>query len=182
MSSPFAKIAKRVEGYYQLRGVNKVNDKILDNMTIYTISPYKTGTTYLSSCFDQTVSKHEPMQYLSLLQLEWYFDHFFVSRLNTLNLKLECSGFWSGYIDELVTHEVAKDLFYICILRDSSSWATSVINYWCRSTYVLQRFDFINELFWKPKTGVDVRKVLSSNDSERDEMINKLLGFYLDFT
>lgn len=182
MTSPLAVMAKKIEAYFQLRGMTKEDSKILGHRTIYCISPYKTGTTYISTCFNNDIALHEPMQYASLTELNKDFDALFLKRLNTLNLKLECSGFWSGYIDELAKHKFAKDLTYICVVRRPSSWVTSVVNYWSRSRHVLERYDFINDLFWKPKAGVDIRTILSSDEVDREASIKKLLDFYMDFT
>lgn len=155
----------------------------IERKTVYCISPYKTGTTYLASCFRQEISKHEPAPYhLSLKLLERDFDSFFARRMNYLNLKLECSGFWSAYINELVKNEIARDLEYICILRTPSSWVSSVINYW-HTTQLEFKYEFVNELFWKKKVGVDLFEFQIGIDTKKNqEIIDKLIRFYFDFT
>lgn len=182
MLSPLASYVKQVEANGQLLRLSKQGSKIANNSTVYSISPYKTGTTFLSTCFDKKVARHEPLQYLSLKGLNKDFDSLFLRRLNTLNLKLECSGFFSAYVDELANHRIAKNLIYLCIVRKPSSWVSSVINYWGRSKYVMKRYDFINELFWVPKTGVDFKRFFSLDAAEQELEVNKLLDFYMDFT
>ena len=182
MLSPMAVPAKRIEAFLQKKQLHKANDRILANGTVYCISPYKTGTTFIASCFNGQIAAHEPLQYLSLKELSVDFNNFFLRRLNTLNLKLECSGFLSGYVEELATHSVAKELTYLCVTRKPTSWVTSVINYWGRSQYVMKRYDFINELFWIPKAGVDLKDFFSMKEEAQEVAIHKLLHFYMDFT
>lgn len=183
LTSFLAKPAKDAEAWFQKMKVKGETNSISGNKTVYCISPYKTGTTYLSSSFDPKVSDHEPLQYLSMVELEKKFDGFFTKRMNSLNLKLECSGFFSAYIDELIANPIAKNLDYICILRSPSSWITSVINYWQRPFLQEQRYEYLTELFWKPKVGVDVRKLVDSDNKLTDiKAIDKLVEFYFDFT
>ncbi len=151
--------------------------------TVYCISPYKTGTTYLSSVFSSEVAMHEPIHYITYKLLDKDFDKYFVKRMNYLGLKLECSGCWSAYIDQLANHEVAKDLEYICILRPPSSWITSVINYWNKPTLLEFQFQIAIEFFWKNKVGVDLRSFNFEEDTETNkQIINKLIDFYFKFT
>lgn len=157
LKTPFGKFAKNIEARILYAKMVFVKDsEIINHKTVYCISPYKTGTTYLASCFNLDMSKHEPIKHMSLKNLEKDFDSFFIKRLNHLNLKLECSGFWSAYINELAHNKIAKDLDYICILRAPSSWVASVINYWHDPERLKLRFQFGNELFWKKKVGVDL--------------------------
>jgi hypothetical protein len=180
--TPLAKFAKDVEAQIQYLGLGQKSDEIQGNRTVYCISPYKTGTTYLSSSFDPKISQHEPYQYLSLRELDRNFDDFFVRRLNKLNLKLECSGFWSAYVDDLANHPIASELEYLCILRSPSSWVTSVINYWNRAYIHSMNFEYLNDRFWKPKVGVDIREILDEQNEANPEMLDKLIQFYFDFT
>jgi hypothetical protein len=183
LKTPLAKIAKNIEARILSTKMVFSGSEIVDHKTVYCISPYKTGTTYLSSCFNQEISKHEPIHYLSLKKLDKNFDGFFIKRLNHLNLKLECSGFWSAYIRELVNNKIAKDLDYVCILRSPSSWVSSVINFMKGPFMRELHFDFPNELFWKQKVGVDIHAFEIGIDSKKNqEIIEGLIRFYFDFT
>ena len=106
--TPFQKISMDIKANLEISKFSKINDCVIGNSTIYCISPYKTATKYLNSCYDSDVSSHEALHYLSLKQLEKNFNNFFVRRLNTLNLKLESSGFLSAYIDELAFNPITK--------------------------------------------------------------------------
>lgn len=160
----------------------KENAGILDNRTIYCISPYKTGTTFMASCFEPTISKHEPLHHVSLRKLNQDFEKFFVRRLNSLNLKLECSGFLSAYVDNLAQTEIAKDLTYICVLRNPSSWVTSVVNHYQKVKANGHYYLWGNELFWKKRAGVNLANFFMYDESEKLEVVEKLIVFYMSFT
>jgi len=181
LKTPFARPLKKAEALFQKSKIfNYSNNEIVNNKTTYCISPYKTGTTFLSSGFDSKISDHEPMHYLSLCELENNFNNFFIKKLNFLDLKLECSGVLSAYIDELNSNEIAKNLDYICILREPSKWVSSVLNYWQKLDYLA--FDYINDLFWKDKVGVNLIDFNSNTEKEKIIIINNLIEFYLNFT
>ena len=183
LKTPFAKQIRAIEGQLVLWQMNKQNAEVLKRRTVYCISPYKTGTTFLSSSFNSDISRHEPKHYASYKYLDKDFEKYFVPRLNYLNLKLECSGSWSAYVEELAEHDIAKDLDYICILRSPSSWVTSVINYWNKPSMLKFYFDIPHEHFWKEKVGVNLREFEFDLESPKNqEMIDKLIAFYFDFT
>lgn len=183
LTSAFAKPAKDIEALLHKQKLKGSTDKITGYRTVYCISPFKTGTTYLTTAFDRKVSDQKSMLYLSMTEFEKDFDGFFLRRLNSLNLKLESSGFFSAYINELASNPVAKELDYICILRSPSSWITSVINFWALPQFQERKFEYITECFWKPKVGVDILNVLDSNNQLKDnQAINKLMKFYFEYT
>lgn len=182
LKSYFAKGIKDIQARILYVQIPRLKSKI-GRKTVYCISPYKTGTTYLASCFNSELSTHEPLHHLSLKFLDKNFDSFFARRMKHLNLKLECSGFWSAYINELSENTIAKDLEYICILRPPSSWVTSVINHWHRPQKFEFKFEYSIELFWKRKVGVDLHAFqMGSNTKKNNEIIDKLIRFYIDFT
>ncbi|WP_299117120.1 hypothetical protein [uncultured Winogradskyella sp.] len=183
LKSRLGRLIRDIEGRLVLLKMRSPNSKHANRKTVYCISPYKTGTTYLSSSFNPEISQHEPIHYASYKALDKDFDKYFTKRLNYLDLKLECSGSWSAYIDELVNNETAKDLEYICVLRSPSSWITSVINYWNKANMLKFHFDIPLEFFWKDKVGVDLRAFDFNVDSEKNkEIIDKLIAFYFEFT
>lgn len=97
--------------------------------TVYILSPYKTGTTYVDSLWSNRISKHEPFDVYSLKYFGKEFETTFIKRSRALNLKLECSGFLSLYINELPKITDANRLRYIYILRPPSEWVKSVISF-----------------------------------------------------
>jgi len=159
------------------------SEYVKSKKTVYCISPYKTGTTYLSSLFSMKISRHEPIHYTSWKLLNRNFNKYFIKRMNYLNVKLECSGHWSAFIDDLINDEVAKDLEYICILRSPSSWITSVINYWSVPPLVNFKFGIASEFFWKNTVGIDLKSFSFESDTlENQLIIDELIYFYFDFT
>ena len=148
--------------------------------TIYIISPYKTGTLYLCKAYNPQIAGHQPLQHLSLKKLHRNFDAFFEQRMNYLDLTLECSGFWAGFMDEICQNEIARNLHYICILRSPSSWISSVISYWLLCDYL--GYDSINEHFWKKRVGVDLRYFSKKSEVEQQQIIGRLYEFYIEFT
>lgn len=180
--TPFAKMAKDAEAMFQYARYINQPLHIKGHKTVYCISPYKTGTTFLATSFDKSVAQHEPDQYLAIKKIDKNFNKFFVQRMNKLNLKLECSGFWSGYIDQLANHDIAKELDYLCVLREPSSWITSSINFWNRPYTRSMYFEYECELFWKPKYGLDPRDFYKGSKENQKEIIDKLIKFYFDFT
>lgn len=180
LSTPLAKTLKYSEALLHYANLLKFpSTYIKDNKTVYCISPYKTGTTFLSSLYPKNISRHEPYQFLTLKLFENNFDLYFTKRLNALNLKLECSGYFSAYINELVKNEQTKTLNYVCILRTPSSWIESVLNYWYKLKYL--RFDYINSLFWEKMTGADLIKYFITSKSDKEKITKSLGDFYLSY-
>lgn len=181
LQTPLASPLKKIEAKLQKSALLKHQSHMISSFkTVYCISPYKTGTTFLATNFQKKVSAHEPCQYLSLIEFENDFDVFFIKRLNFLNLKLECSGFLSAYVEELVAHDLTKNLNYISIIRDPSSWITSVVNYWSRLKHL--NFDYIDQLFWQKKVGVSFVRFTEKSDREKRYIIDRAIDFYLTFT
>lgn len=181
LKTPLSKTLKDIEAYTHQLKVERANDKsIQHNATVYCVSPYKTGTTFLASCYGQDVAQHEPMQYYTLKKFDTgSFDAIFIKRLNALDLKLECSGFLSGYIEQLANNELTKDLTYICLLRTPTQWVNSVVNYWYKLRYL--KNDYINELFWKKIVGVDLIGFHELDEKARLQVAETLVAFYLKY-
>ena len=74
----------------------------------------------------------------------------------------------------------SSNLNYISIIREPSKWVTSLLNYW--ETLDFLNFDFINELFWKKKVGVNLINFNNRSESEKIKIKNTLIEFYLNFT
>lgn len=155
----------------------KQNSEALKIKPVIGISPYKTGTTYLESCYDNSVSSNDALHHYSLKYASENFDAFFVQRFNFLNLKLDCTGFWCGYIKELSEHRIAKDLNYIYVIRKPSDWVKSTINYFNFKHKGLY-FNFINEYFWKQLIGIDVIKFHKFDSTKQSQIIEQLISFY----
>jgi len=181
MNSFLAKPIKELQALKHYFELTKHDSKtVTGHQTVYSISPYKTGTTFLAAVYSKDIAQHEPMHYLSLKMFDKKFDTFLIKRQNALNLKLECSGFFSAYISELAQHKLAKDFEYILIIRNPSAWINSVVNYWAKLDYLQN--DYINTYFWKKKVGVDLLNFKHLSESEQEAIIERLAAFYFDYT
>ncbi|GAA4279827.1 hypothetical protein [Gaetbulibacter aestuarii] len=81
LQSPLARVSKEVEAaLHYLKILSKKGHAIKNHKTLYCISPYKTGTTFLAACYDHSISRHEPMQYCTLKHIDKHFDSFFIKR------------------------------------------------------------------------------------------------------
>jgi len=179
-NSPFAKQAKYFQYLNHAFKISRQKGEVIkENKTIYCISPYKTGTTFLSSGFNENVAPHEPLHYFSLKGLNQDFHSTFIKRLNYLNLKLEVSGFLSLYVDKLIGNHLIEELQFISILRKPSSWVTSAINYW---SDLGTNYDYINEFYWKERVGVDLVNFKNKNKEEQNRLLNLMGDFYLNYT
>ena len=158
--------------------------RVKDNSTTYVISPYKTGTTYITSSFSDNISRHEPYHYASFKKLSSGFDNHFIRRLNFLNLKIEASGYLSLFVKQLSENPNTNKLNYICILRKPSSWATSLINYNHHEVdgLINPNYNWTNEIIWKKHIGVDLSSFFSLSEDEKYITAEKLIDFYMEFT
>lgn len=90
----------------------------------YCLSPYKSGTTYLSSSFMGRI-EHEPLHYATLRRLS--DTDFLATRHRKLGLALECSGFLAGRLNQL--RAFAPDTPVLYLVRPPDVWAESVVRY-----------------------------------------------------
>lgn len=179
--TPIIKIVHAIQLNKLKKLINKENTSVLRMRPVIGISPYKTGTTYIESCYDDSIASNSAMQHYTLRYGHKDFEAFFVQRFNFLKLKLDCTGFWCSYIKELSEHNVAKDLDYVFVIRKPSDWIKSTINYYSYENKNIY-FNFINEYFWKRRIGVDIINFYKFDASEKEVLIKKLLTFYFDVT
>lgn len=130
--------------------------------TIYVVSPYKTGTTYLDSLWNERVSRYEPFHVYTLNFIEQNLSHNFPRRKSLLNLKLETTGALSLFLRDLPKPN--QPYSYLYILRPPSKWIHSVIKYW--SLRQNHNWDYINEFFWKRLLHYDMKEVIANNDKQ----------------
>lgn len=153
----------------------KHTDVRREGSTIYIVSPYKTGTTYIDSLWDENISKHEPFQLYSLRDLKKDFVRNFRKREILLNLKLECSGFFSLFLDKLPKSTIPHK--YIYILRPPSKWVGSVMKHF----YGLRTigYNYINEYYWKQLLSHDMLPVLiNGKQKEIEKLADDLYKIY----
>ena len=183
--TPFYRTSLEIQGFIVSNAWRFYSKhRIQRNSTIYVISPHKTGTTYITSSFDNGFSRHEPYQFISWKKLSSDFNENFVRRLNFLDLKLEASGFLSFLVSQLAENPITSELNYVCILRKPSSWATSLINYNHHEidSVIQPNYSWTNELFWKKHLGVNLSDFFNLSEEEKYQTGEKLINFYIDFT
>lgn len=138
--------------------------------TIYIISPYKTGTTYIDSLWNNNISKHEPFHLYSLKYLNQNFNNNFRRRSNKLRLKMECSGFLSMHIEKLPQATVENGISYIYILRPPNKWVLSVLSHF---SYIKDiGYNYIDFYYWTKLLNYSMINVLNSDDKP---MLQKLI-------
>lgn len=175
--TPFIKIVHFIQLSILKKRLAKLDTQTLKLKPVIGLSPYKTGTTYIESCYDKGVSSNDALHHYSLKYGPENFEEFFVQRFNYLNLKLDCTGFWCGYIKELSEHHIAKELNYVYVIRKPSDWVKSTINYFNFNQKNLY-FNFINEYFWKQRIGIDVINFYNFDNSRQSHVIEQLITFY----
>lgn len=175
--TPLIKIVHVIQLTLLKRRLDRLDTQALKLKPVIGISPYKTGTTYVESCYDNSISSNDALHHYSLKYSLENFDDLFVQRFNYLNLKLDCTGFWCAYIKELSEHHIAKELNYIFVIRKPSDWIKSTINYFNFSQKHLY-FNFINEYFWKQLLNIDVINFYNFDHSKQAQVIEQLIIFY----
>lgn len=144
--------------------------------TIYVISPYKTGTTYIASLWDDKYAKHEPYHMYSLKYLnKGDFTKKFRKRQNKLNIQIECSGFLSAWVEKLPPSNQ-----YIFILRPPISWMQSVLNHFFSLKDL--GYNYIDECYWKKELGYSLQDTLvEANQVDLERIVIDLYQLYLKY-
>lgn len=147
---------------------------IRDVRTAYCISPYKTGTSFIASMFDKSVSMHEPFHHTTLKHMH---DHDFLRRRKAfLNLRVEASGFFASMAREF--GELFPEDNMVFVIRDPSDWIGSNIDY----TDVVQtmiHYQFGRELFWRKISRFVGDDFYSLKDEQQHEFVTDMLNFWL---
>lgn len=175
--TPLIKLVHFIQLTILKKRLGKLDTQALKLKPVIGISPYKTGTTYIESCYDNRISSNDALHHYSLKYSLVNFDDLFVQRFNYLKLKLDCTGFWCAYIRELSEHHIAKELNYVFVVRKPSDWVKSTINYFNFSQNHLY-FNFINEYFWKQRIGIDVINFYKFDNAKQEQVIEQLVAFY----
>lgn len=142
----------------------------------YCVSPYKTGTTYLSGLFaEHHRVAHEPMHYTTLNRV-WDVD-FMRRRQSLLDLELECSGFLSRHLT--VLRQVAPDAALLFIARPPDDWISSVVNY-SEQLARRVRWNYVARLFFDPICGHPIERFFELDDTAQHQVVSRLLDFWIE--
>jgi len=140
----------------------------------YCISPYKTGTTFVSGVFSKVcISKHEPFQHLSLLLRHSRF--FMELRSNKLGCDLEASGFLADSLSTI--RSFSPDTPVLFIFRDFESWVKSLI---VHQKYLSewQGYPYTSRLFIDKISGIKIETFFNIHEEKQLQVITNLFTFW----
>ena len=180
LKSQIGRSARELQALVHLQRI-QYSSRVLEQNHILCISPYKTGTTFLASCYSNTIASHEPLRYATLRYVNNCKNDLFYRRLRFLGLNLECSGHFSAHAKDLRC-DLPPQIKCCCIGRLPSEWVTSVINYW-KILHVegLRYRDYIDSLFWLPIIGESLYEFFCQNDIKKETIVTRLERFYLSY-
>jgi hypothetical protein len=138
--------AKLIGSKFQKSQVNRFSTT-QEVDTIYCVSPYKTGTTFLIGALKRAGIRaaHEP---LHLTSLRFATDVDFIQRRQArLKLDIEASGFWSTRIGLLRSAQPKAQMVFV--FRDPVEWIESVVAHFARVKREVQ-YDYVEEWFFRP--------------------------------
>ena len=167
----------KMRAAYETRAVTMAgafSDKVKPN-TAYCISPYKTGTTYITGLFKNSCrAAHEPLQYTTLLNI----DHveFLKKRARYLNLDIECSGFFANRLSQL--RKFAPDAPVLFLSRAPEAWIGSVVNYFsklgARVTY-----NYVARMIFDPICDGRIEDFYALPPMKQATMVTALLQYWI---
>lgn len=144
--------------------------------TAYCISPYKTGTTYMSGLFKDTCkTAHEPLQFTTLLNINNV--DFLKNRAKYLNLDIECSGFFANRLS--LVREFAPTAPVLFLIRSPEDWIGSVVNYFAKIGEQVS-YNYIDHMFFEPICGASVAKFYSFPLIKQSSMVSRLLQYWIN--
>lgn len=177
VKTPFYHFLLRLRSLFEFRTVStfgKLPDKMKRN-TAYCISPYKTGTTYLTGLFKNTCrASHEPLQYTTLLHID--DTDFLGKRANYLNLDIECSGFFADRLTQL--RKFAPNAPVLFLSRSPEAWIGSVINYFTKLGNRVS-YNYIARFIFDPICGARIEDFYALPMAKKSLMVNGLLNYWL---
>ncbi len=175
--SPLHKPLKNLLALRDKKRINRSKPELTP--TVYILSPYKTGTTYIDSLWEDSVSQHEPCQVYSLRFLDENFELNFKKRASYLNLKMECSGFLSLFLDKLPQADEKNGIRYFYVLRPPSKWVYSVLSHFMLISDL--GYNFIDQFYWHKLLGYSMVEIFKTdNKEELEKLVNDLYKVYFE--
>tara|TARA_B110000879_G_C11127937_1_gene494704 strand:+ start:855 stop:1664 length:810 start_codon:yes stop_codon:yes gene_type:complete len=140
---------------------------------IYVISPFKTGTTFLSQVFFEKKVRHEPLLYLSIKNIT---KNFIVKKNNLLQLDVECNGLYAG--NSKVLNDTSDNVKFIYVYRDFEPWATSFVNHFSELSKKVS-YNWILRDHFDSILGCYVDRYLYVDDKEKCLIIMSLWEYWV---
>lgn len=143
--------------------------------TAYCISPYKTGTTYMTGLFKNTCkAAHEPLQYTTLLNMDNV--EFLKKRARYLNLDIECSGFFANRLACL--REFAPNAPVLFLSRSPEAWIGSVVNYFSKLGERVS-YNYVTRMVFDPICEGHIEDFYTSTPMKQAAMVTGLLDYWI---
>jgi len=141
----------------------------------YCISPYRSGTTYISKLFAPGYRvRHEPMHFTTLRRLD--NQAFLAQRARFLNLDLESSGFFANRLAML--RSFAPEVPVLFLSRDPEMWIRSVVNYLRTLSHQIH-YNYVARLFFDPICQVPIERFYTLSPADQERLVRSLLEFWL---
>ena len=141
----------------------------------YCISPYRSGTTYISRLFAPNHQvRHEPLRFITLKRLD--NPVFLAQRARFLNLDLESSGCFANRL--AVLRQFAPEAPMLFLSRDPEIWIGSVINYFPTLSSRIHH-NYIARLFFDPICQVPIDRFYTLTPPDQERLVRSLLEFWL---
>ncbi|WP_133735540.1 hypothetical protein [Halospina denitrificans] len=143
--------------------------------TAYCISPYKTGTTFLSGLFNSRCRvEHEPLHYGTLKRLDNV--EYLSRRAAYLNLDLECSGFFAGELSRL--RQFAPEAPVVYLQRPPEVWVSSVISYFSGLSSKI-RYNYVCRLYFDRYITPPLDRFEQYSEEDKAKVVEALLQYWV---
>lgn len=141
----------------------------------YCISPYKTGTTYISGLFARNYrAMHEPMHHTTLSYLD--DDVFLRRRSALLDLDLESSGFFADRLQQL--RRISPSAPVLFLSRSPETWIGSVLSYFSKLDRHVS-YNYVARLVFDPICRVPVEKFFSLGEKDQQAIVDGLIRYWI---
>ncbi len=171
--TPAHRLLLEIKGVVQNEQVSRAQTN--GGTKAYCISPYRSGTTYISRLFAPNHRvRHEPLRFITLKQLD--NPAFLAQRARFLNLDLESSGCFANRL--AVLRRFAPDAPVLFLSRDPEIWIGSILNYFPTLSRRIH-YNYIARLFFDPICHVPIDRFYTLTPPYQERLVRSLLEFWL---
>ena len=177
LKTPLYPYLLKLRSFYEYKSISSadLSGKELKK-TAYCISPYKTGTTYVSELFRKSCKvAHEPLSYTTLIHIE--DENFLRKRAEFLNLDLECSGFFANRLK--VLRKFAPDSPVLFLSRSPESWIGSVVNYFEQLGERVS-YNYVSRLVFDSICGEKIEDFYVLSSEKQSRVVSNLLKYWIE--
>lgn len=165
----------RLRSFYEYNLVCNKNIEKTIKTTAYCISPYKTGTTFITNLFKNSCcSMHEPLQFTTLLHIN---DNIFLrKRYKFINADIEASGFFADRLDQVRMFAPESPVLYI--IRSPEKWINSVVNYFAQLSDNLS-YNYIARMIFDPICRERIDDFYNLPEKNKSNIVKGLLEYWI---